>query len=67
MVDRVAMSINLIDQYPGRGSGSSCRDKKNPANVMAATASQNEYPTARTGGVDPDDLTMIPYVGFKIE
>ena len=32
--------MNRIDQYPGRGSGSSCRAQKNPANVTAAAASQ---------------------------
>jgi hypothetical protein len=47
------MSMNRIDQYPGRGSGSSCRDQKNPANVTAAAASQMTTPTARTHGVDP--------------
>ena len=49
------MSMNRIDQYPGRGSGSSCRDQKNPANVTAAAASQMITPTARTHGVDPND------------
>ena len=52
--------MNRIDQYPGRGSGSSCRDQKNPANVTAAAASQMITPTARTHGVDPNDITMRP-------
>jgi hypothetical protein len=55
------MSRNRIDQYPGRGSGSSCRDQKNPANVTAAAAeSQIITPTARTHGVEPNDITMRP-------
>src|ERR1019366_818634 len=54
------MSMNLIDQYPGRGSGSSCRGQKNPANVTATAASQMNTPTARTHGVDPNDITMRP-------
>src|SRR5271165_974159 len=54
------MSMNRIDQYPGRGSGSSCRDQKNPANVTASAASQMITPTARTHGVDPNDMTMRP-------
>src|SRR5665213_2094630 len=54
------MSMNRIDQYPGRGSGSSCRDQKNTANVTAAAASQMITPTARTHGVDPNDITMRP-------
>ena len=52
--------MNRIDQYPGRGSGSSCRAQKNPANVTAAAASQMITPTARTHGVDPDNITMRP-------
>jgi hypothetical protein len=47
------MSMNRIDQYPGRGSGSSFRDQKNPANVIAAEPSQMITPTARTHGVVP--------------
>src|SRR5664280_3796497 len=54
------MSMNRIDQYPGRGSGSSCRDQKNPANVTAAAASQMITPTPRIHGVDPNDSTMRP-------
>src|SRR5271165_5731377 len=54
------MSMNRIDQYPGRGSGSACRDQKNPANVTAAAASQMNTPTATTHGVDPNDITMRP-------
>jgi len=54
------MSMNRIDQYPGRGSGSSCRDQKNPANVTAAVASQMITPTARTHRVDPVDIAMRP-------
>ena len=49
-----------IDQYPGRGWGRSCRDQKNPANVAATAASQVISPTARTHGVDPNDITMRP-------
>lgn len=41
------MSMNLIDQNPGRGSGSSCRDRKNPANVTAAAASQMNTPNGQ--------------------
>jgi len=54
------MSMNRIDQYPGRGSGSSWRVRKNPANVTAAEASQMITPMARTHGVDPNDITMTP-------
>jgi hypothetical protein len=54
------MSINRIDQYPGRGSGRSCRDQKNPANVTAAVASHMITPMTRTHGVDPNDITMMP-------
>jgi hypothetical protein len=54
------MSMNRIDQYPGRGSGSSCRHQKTPANVTTAAASQMITPTARTHGVDSDDITMRP-------
>ena len=54
------MSMNRIDQYPGRGSGNSCRAQKNPVNVTAAAESQMITPAARTHGVDPDDITMRP-------
>ena len=54
------MSMNRIDQYPGRGSGNSCRAHKNPVNVTAAAASQLITPTARSHSVDPDDNTMTP-------
>ncbi len=54
------MRMNRLDQYPGRGSGSSCRDEKNPAKFTAAAASQMITPTARTHGVDPNDNTMTP-------
>jgi hypothetical protein len=54
------MSMNRIDQSPGRWSGSSCRDQKNPVNVTAAAASQMITPTARTHGVDPDNITIKP-------
>jgi hypothetical protein len=54
------MSMNRIDQYPGRGSGNSCRDHKIPVNVTTATASQVITPTARTHGVAPIDITMMP-------
>ena len=43
------MSMNRIDQYPGRGSGSSCRDQKNPANVTAAAGEPDDHPD----GQDP--------------
>jgi hypothetical protein len=52
--------MNRIDQYPGRGSGSSCLDQRNPVNVTAAAASQMITPAARTHGVDPNDITMRP-------
>jgi len=54
------MSMNRIDQYPGRGSGTSCRDRKNLTNVTVAEASQMITPMARTHGVDPNDITMRP-------
>ena len=54
------MSMNLIAQYPGRGSGRSCRDQKNPVIVTHAGASQMTTPTARTHGVDPDHITTSP-------
>ncbi|MGB7053579.1 MAG: hypothetical protein WBG41_18595 [Acidimicrobiales bacterium] len=53
------MSVNRIDQYPGRGSDSWCRDQKNPDNVTTAAASQVINPTARTHDVDPNDITMM--------
>jgi hypothetical protein len=52
--------MNLIDQNPGRGSESSCRDHKNPANVTTAAASQMKTPTARTHRVCLKDMTMRP-------
>jgi hypothetical protein len=54
------MSMNRIDQYPGRGSGSSCRAWKTPVTVTTAAASQMITPTARTHGVDPDTITIRP-------
>src|SRR5580692_6094563 len=54
------MSMNRIDQYPGRGSGSSCRARKNPVRVTTAAASQMIAPMAKTHGVDPDTITMRP-------
>ena len=54
------MSMNRIDQYPGRGSGNSCRAHKNPVNVTAAAASQLITPTATSHSVDPDANTMTP-------
>ena len=54
------MSINRIDQNPGRGSGSSCRARKNPVTVTAAAASQKITPPARSHGVDPDNIAMRP-------
>ncbi len=52
--------MNRIDQYPGRGSGSWFRARKNPVSVTAAAASQMSAPTARIHGVDPDHITMSP-------
>ena len=54
------MSINRIDQYPGRGSGRSSRDQQNPVKVTATAASQMITPTTTTQGVDPNDMTMMP-------
>jgi hypothetical protein len=54
--------MNRIGQYPGRGSGSSRRDQKNPVKVTAAVASQMITPTASTHGVDPDDIVMRPAI-----
>ncbi len=54
------MSMNRIDQNPGRGSGSSRRDQRNPVNVTAAEASQMIIPMAKTHGVDPNDTMMMP-------
>jgi hypothetical protein len=56
------MSMNRIGQYPGRGSGREERDRKNPINVTEAEASQMITPTARTHGVDPDDITTTPAI-----
>ena len=56
------MSMNLIDQYPGRGSGNWHRAQKTPVKVTAATASQMINPTARTHGVDPDNITTRPAI-----
>jgi hypothetical protein len=53
------MSMNRIDQYPGRGSESSTRDQKNPTNVSTAAAIHMIAPTAKTHG-DPNDITMMP-------
>ena len=58
MVSR--MSMNRIDQYPGRGSGNSCRAQKKPVNVTAAAASQLVTPTTRSHGVVPDNITIRP-------
>jgi hypothetical protein len=52
------MSMYRMDQYPGRGSRSCGRAQKSPAYVTAA--SQMISPTARTHGVDPNDITMSP-------
>ena len=54
------MSMNRTDQKPGRGSGSSCRAKRNPVHVTTAAASQRITPAARTHGVDPDTITTRP-------
>jgi hypothetical protein len=56
------MSINRIDQYPGRGSASSCRVQKTPARVTAAAASQKITPAARIHRLDPDDTTIRPAI-----
>jgi len=56
------MSLNRIDQNPGRGSGSSCRDRKKPTAMTTAAASQMITPTARTHGEDPNDNTMRPAI-----
>jgi hypothetical protein len=52
--------MNRIDQNPGRGSGNSWRARKKPVNVTAAAANQQIAPTARTPGVDPDNVTIRP-------
>ena len=54
------MSMNLIDQNPGRGSGSWCRAHRNPVDMTTAAASQLITPTARIHDVDPDNITMRP-------
>src|SRR3974390_914850 len=54
------MSMNRIDQYPGRGSGNSFRAQTNPVMVTAATTNQPITPTARIHGVDPDNITIRP-------
>jgi hypothetical protein len=54
------MSMNRIDQNVGRGSGSSCRARKNPVNVTATAPSQMITPTAKTHGVDPERITIKP-------
>jgi hypothetical protein len=56
------MSMNRIDQYPGRGSANLCRARKKPVDVTATTASQLITPTVRTHGVDPDYITMRPAI-----
>ena len=54
------MSLNRIDQNPGRGSGSWCKDRKKPAAKTTAAVSQTTTPTARSHAVDPNDITMRP-------
>ncbi len=54
------MSMNLVAQKPGRGSGSSRRDQKTPVNVVTAATSHPNIPTASSHGVDPADITMMP-------
>ena len=54
------MSMNRSDQSPGRGSGNSCRAQNNPVKVTTATPSHMITPAARTQGVAPDDITMMP-------
>ena len=56
------MSMNRIDQNPGRGWGNSRRAQTNPVKVTAATASQPITPTARTHGEDPDNIRMRPAI-----
>jgi hypothetical protein len=41
------MSMNRIDQYPGRGSGNSCLAQKKPVKVTPAPASQLITPMLR--------------------
>ena len=54
------MSIDRIDQNPGRGSGSSCRASWNPVAVTAAATSQKITPTPRIQDVDPDNVAIRP-------
>lgn len=54
------INMSRIHQYPGRGSGRSCRDQKNPARVTIAAVSQMISPAARTHGVAPDKIKMAP-------
>jgi len=52
--------MNRIDQNVGRGSGSSCRARKNPVSVTGTVQSQMITPTARTHVVDEDSSTIRP-------
>ncbi len=61
------INIHRIGHNPGRGLGSCDRDKKTPINVTVAKASQRITPTARTQGVDPDFITMIPVMATTSE
>jgi hypothetical protein len=54
------MSMKRIGQNPRRGSGRSCRHQKTPVRVTTAAVSHMITPTARTNGVDPNDITMMP-------
>ena len=56
------MSMNRIDHNPGRGTGSSCRAKKNAVSVTAEAASHISTPAARIQGVDPDSITTRPAI-----
>ena len=61
-MDRVVDEHEPHRPVPRSRLGSSCRDRKNPVNVTAAEASQMITPTARSHGVEPDDITMMPAI-----
>ena len=48
------MSMSLIDQSLGRGSGSSLRAQRKPVNVTGTVPSQMITPLANTHDVDPE-------------
>ncbi len=54
------ISMNRIDQNPGRGLGSRCRAQKKLPNATTAAKNQVISPTPRTHGVDPNSITMRP-------